>query len=88
MKPFNVGGILYTKDGRRTGNLACVHIQDLDFLQKVYFMPDYSNLVTFTETWLDDLRKERFKHFYAKRGNTSPTHKYYDYYNKHPEMFI
>ena len=88
MKPFNVGDILYTKDGRKSGNLACVHIQDLDGLQKVYFMSDYGNLVTFIETWVDLVRNQTFKHFYTKRGNMSPTHKYYDYYNKHPEMFI
>lgn len=86
--PFTVGDILYTKDGRKSGNLACVHIQDIDDFQRVYFMSDYGNLVTFTESWSDAARTRAFRHFFAKRGTVSLTHKYFDYYNTHPEVFL
>lgn len=88
VKPFTVGDILYTKDGRKSGNITCVHIQQHGEFQLVYFMSDYGNLVKFTEIWNDDWRSQQFRYFFIKRGTVNTTHKYYNYYNTHPEMFL
>ena len=87
IKPFTINDILYTKDGRKSGNLTCVHITS-DELPLVYFVSDYGNLIHYKEAWLDNVRTAAFKNYYATRGTCKTGHKYYNYYNTHPEMFI
>lgn len=87
---YQINDIIYTKDGRKSGNLCIVDIVyvtlfgDSEHLVPKYIcMSDYGNRVetflAFPSTW---------KQFYKTPGKASHTHKYYNYKQTHPEEFI
>lgn len=93
MKPFKINDILYTKDGRKSGNLTIVDINPNYFLGRpglpksgpftyVTAMSDYGNKVNF----ISEINS--FDYFFATRGKATKGHKYYNYKETHPEEFI
>ena len=81
--------ILYTKDGRKSGNLTVIeikrdhHIRDDFVIDMLVAISDYGNIVKCIYS-PDTLRKQ----FYLKTGKTTPTHKYHDYKLNYPEYSI
>lgn len=87
-KQFQINDIIYTKNGKVTGNLTVVDIQIIDttiglHLKKYICMSDYGNMVECYFT-----ASNFTKYFYTKPGKASSTHKYYNYKENHPEEFI
>lgn len=101
MKPLEVGHILYTKDGRKSGNLTVVWIGEQNALVRktengevianiditpIWVISDYGNLV---KTKMYTLKNAiETKQFYATYGKTTDTHKYHNYKENYPEEFI
>lgn len=83
------GDILYTKDGRKSGNLTVIEVKRDhplrgDFvIDLLVAISDYGNIVKAIYS-PDSLAKQ----FYVATGKTTPTHKYHDYLANHPEYFI
>lgn len=76
--------ILYTKDGRKSGNLVIIEILDPELmLPTVVAISDYGNIVKFVPN-VRNLSKQ----FYVNTGTTTPTHKYHDYKLNYPEYSI
>ena len=80
--------ILFTKDGRKSGNLTIIEIipnyhSYTGIINLVVAISDYGNIIRFTYN-LETLRKQ----FYLKTGKTTPTHKYHDYKLNYPEYSI
>lgn len=87
---YQINDILYTKDGRKSGNLTIVDITQVQFwldtdatIPRYICMSDYGNRV---ETYLSQPAFN--KQFYTKPGKATATHKYYNYKQTHPEEFI
>ena len=85
--------ILFTKDGRKCGNMLVV---DIDYEHYYEFrghtfgpctlltaISDYGNLVTW-KLDKEDLKKQ----FYVKSKLADSSHKHYDYKLKYPEEFL
>jgi len=79
---FKINDIIYTKDGRKSGNLTVIDETDKTYL----VISDYGNILPIskskigTETYL--------KQFFATTGYAEESHKYHNYKEYHPEMFI
>lgn len=81
---LQINDILYAKDGRKSGNLTLVDIYTSHGILEVYvFMSDYGNVVRSTLNAL-----ERSKHFFKTLGRAAEGHKYFNYKQNHPELFI
>lgn len=85
---YQINDILYTKDGRKCGNLIIVDIVQTQVTKDTYLpiytcMSDYGNMI---KTWLNE--KSTKKQFYTTPGKATESHKYYNYKETHPEMFI
>ena len=89
---LKVNDILYTKDGRKSGNCVVVDI-DLDYVFRrdefelgypiIQVVSDYGNLVT----WHLNV-KSLSKQFYKHTGVATATHKHYNYRENYPEDFL
>jgi len=91
---LKVNDILYTKDGRKSGNCVVVNI-NLDSttqpfalnlripIPTVQVVSDYGNLVT----WHLNV-KSLSKQFYKHTGVATATHKHYNYRENYPEDFL
>jgi len=80
---YQINDILYTKDGRKSGNLILIDKYMYNTtLQVLVFMSDYGNKVKTTES---ALRRNRF---IKTPGKAIESHKYYNYKQNHPEEFI
>ena len=101
MKPLEVGHILYTRDGRKSGNLTVVWVGESEsLLQKdqdgnvidiwdtteVWVVSDYGNLIKTKMYILSNAIDS--KQYFATYGKTTSTHKYHNYRETHPEEFI
>ena len=76
--------ILYTKDGRRSGNLTIIEILDPDaFVPTVVAISDYGNIVKFMPSV-----RSLTKQFYLDTGTADSTHKYHNYKLNYPEYSI
>lgn len=91
MKIPQVNDILYTKDGRKCGNMVCVKVEEVTVdtifeepltRTRVWLVSDYGNLVSVL--FHDGLLKQ----FYYTYGKADATHKHYNYVDSHPEEFI
>ena len=88
---FEINDIIYTKDGRKSGNLTVVDINEVSFWKdhpdikftEYTCMSDYGNVVK-TLFGSPSFKKQ----FYSKPGKATSTHKYYNYKQSHPEEFI
>lgn len=88
---YKVNDILYTKDGRKAGNLTIVDVQYLAIFKSsperkftMYTcLSDYGNKV------VTPFREPSFsKQFFKTPGKATQGHKYYNYKEQHPEEFI
>lgn len=83
---LQVNDILYTKDGRKSGNLLVISVSTKLYKGKesyfYEFISDYGNKIS---GFLSD---KMSKQFYVKPGKATPTHKYYNYKENHPEEYI
>lgn len=87
---YQINDILYTKDGRKSGNLTIVDVTQVQFwldsdetTTRYTCMSDYGNRI---ETYL---AKPAFhERFFTKPGKAKEGHKYYNYKQTHPEEFI
>lgn len=93
---YKINDIIYTKDGRRSGNLTVIAIhpyvcpeplafilaeENLDIPTIQYeAISDYGNVVRFTRI--------NTKHFFTKPGHANEAHKYYNYYENYPEELL
>ena len=77
---FNVNDILYTKDGRKCGNLCVIAVDPA----KVTCISDYGNIVSFYPSSPKSFPKQ----FYKTLGKAGSTHKHHNYYLNHPEALI
>lgn len=93
---IQVNSILYTKDGRKSGNLTCIHIKKLlsnlpipeeerILVYEYWFMSDYGDLI---KVFNFRFEMYRAKQFYSKLGIANESHKYYNYIESHPELLI
>lgn len=81
---LQINDILYTKDGRKSGNLTLVDIYTSHGVLEIYvFMSDYGNII---RTTLNAL--ENSKYFFKIPGHATEDHKYFNYKQTHPEEFI
>ena len=84
---YQVNDIIYTKNGKVSGNLTIVDIRQLDLTHStitIYIcMSDYGNMVERTF-----LGAGFSKYFYVRPGKAGPGHKYYNYKESNPELFI
>lgn len=88
---LQINDILYTKDGRKSGNLTIIDIVQVQFwidvetptYPKYICMTDYGNRI---ETYLASPAIK--KQFYTKPGKATEGHKYFNYKQSHPEEFI
>ena len=83
---LQVNDILYTKDGRKSGNLTVISVttKQRKGEDKLYyeFISDYGTIVSgFLHPSFD-------KQFFKTIGKATPTHKYYNYKHNYPEKFI
>ena len=76
MLPINT--IIYTKDGRRCGNITVVGSYEVaagnTSITRYTCMTDYGNEITAFESTLTNPR-----YFFKRTGLATPTHKYYNY---------
>lgn len=98
MKPLEVGHILYTRDGRKSGNLTVVWVGDKNIMSRtfgatyeidvteVWVMSDYGNLIKTKMYVIANSIQD--KQYFATLGRTTDTHKYHNYRETHPEEFI
>jgi len=77
-RSIEVNDILFTKDGRKTGNLTVIDVLDTYYV----CISDYGNKLTILKS------ESLTKHFYSKLGKADSTHKYYNYKENHPEEFV
>jgi hypothetical protein len=80
--------ILYTKDGRKSGNLCVIEVIDNYQLPSgiyplIIAISDYGNIVKFLHS-----PAELAKQFYTNTGTTDSTHKYHNYKLNYPEYSI
>ena len=80
--------ILYTKDGRKSGNLCVIEVIDqvlpsTTIIPLVVAISDYGNIVKFLHS-----PAELSKQFYTNTGTADSTHKYYNYKLNYPEYSI
>lgn len=86
---FEINDILYTKDGRKSGNLVVIDKYPTNPNPKIFnlvatryqLISDYGNII---ESYLLNYKKQ----FYAKTGKATESHKYYNYKLNHPELFL
>ena len=94
---YEINDIIYTKDGRKSGNLTIVDKYPSDFskivipeiktnLEKKYpyiytVVSDYGNILKITRGFPVD-------QYFATPGKADSSHKYYNYKEKYPEEFI
>ena len=81
---YEVNDILHTKDGRKTGNLTIIKIfKNEEGIEMLWCISDYGNQVKHlnTKNYLEN-------YFYKIAGKASSSHKYFDYINKNPELFV
>lgn len=83
---LQVNDILYTKDGRKSGNLTVISVttkqrngKDSLFYE---FISDYGTIIR------GFLHPSFGKQFFKTIGKATPTHKYYNYKHNYPEKFI
>ena len=92
---FNVNDILYTRDGRKCGNLCIIAVDPTftfpnspqDLLGPtlcITCISDYGNVINLYPT----LSKSFSKQFYKTLGKADSTHKHHDYYLNHPEVLL
>lgn len=76
--------ILYTKDGRKSGNLVIIEILHSGSASPIAVaISDYGNIVKFI------INMPRLaKQFYLDTGTADPTHKYHNYKLNYPEYSI
>ena len=85
--------ILFTKDGRKCGNMLVVDVEYDHYFQVrgtelgpyilLTAVSDYGNLATWRLT-ADQLKRQ----FYVESKLAYPSHKHYDYKLKYPEEFL
>ena len=80
--------ILYTKDGRKSGNLCVIEVINHVLLSGitvplVVAISDYGNIVKFNY-----IPERLSKQFYTNTGTADSTHKYHNYKLTHPEYSI
>ena len=87
---YKINDILYTKDGRKAGNLTVVAVEPTKLFDNslttynVYIcMSDYGNKVrsAFAEPAFS-------KQFFKTPGKATQSHKFYNYKEQYPEEFI
>jgi len=80
---FQVNDILYTKDGRATGNLTVVKVYEDNGVTKIVCYSDYGNQVIH-----DAHQIINGIYFFEVIGHATLNHKYRDYVNENPEIFV
>ncbi len=91
---MEINDILYTKDGRKSGNLVIIdkYEGDLDVPGATYepstikitfykAISDYGNIITITDA-------SPMANFFKEVGYATDTHKYHNYKLKNPDQFI
>ena len=81
---FKINDILYTTDGRKTGNLTVVKIFEDEYgVPKIMCYSDYGNQVTHS---VEAICKGTY--FHDLVGLALQGHKYRDYIYLNPELFV
>ncbi len=81
---LQINDILYTKDGRKSGNLTVVDIYiSHETLQVYVLMSDYGNIIRTTLSAFKNI-----KYFFKTIGHATKGHKYFNHKQNHPELFI
>ncbi len=81
---LEINDILYTKDGRKTGNLTVVDVIDHKTTNGLIYykcISDYGTTVHISNF-------QNLKQWYKETGTASKSHKYYNYKERFPEEFI
>ena len=92
---FNVNDILYTRDGRKCGNLVVIAVDPaFEFTHtphsilgptlRITCISDYGNVINL----YPNLSKTFSKQFYKTLGKADSTHKHHNYYLNHPEALL
>ena len=85
---IQLNDILYTKNGRKSGNLTVIDIVEGSFIHghATYYVEcisDYGNKIK-----LYPEMQNIYKQYYKQHGKAAEGHKYYNYYENHPEDLI
>jgi hypothetical protein len=76
--------ILFTKDGRKSGNLTIIEILTSNATTPIAVaISDYGNIVKFVPS-----PSKLLKQFYLYTGTAGSTHKYHNYKLNYPEYSI
>ena len=89
---YSVNDIIYTRDGRKSGNLVVIAVDEAYDTQtnlygkvlRLTAISDYGNIIHL----FPELSKNFSKQFFKTLGKATPTHKHYDYYLNHPEALL
>jgi len=94
---YQINDIIYTKDGRRSGNLTVVDRYPSGFSNErsLKYSKPLEEKFPYTYVVISDygnLSKAKYgfasDQFFVVPGKARSTHKYYNYKEKHPEEFI
>ena len=83
---LKINDILYTKDGRRSGNLCVIDVKTnlntaLMYSEAYTCLSDYGNRVIISSS-------SELEGFFKSIGKAKDGHKYYNYKMRFPEEFI
>jgi hypothetical protein len=86
-----VNDILYTKDGRKSGNLTVIDAKrvnvkvindtEINFYKVYECISDYGNFVSISSA-------SELNGFYKELGKAAEGHKYFNYKKLNPELFV
>ena len=81
MRKYKINDILYTKDGRKSGNLVIIDL--VEQWNQIYYLciSDYGNTITINST-------SKLTGFFKEPGIATESHKHHNYKELNPEEFI
>jgi hypothetical protein len=78
---YKINDILFTKDGRKIGNVTIIDIVEIHRDTYYKCITDYGNI-------LDIDIENPLSNFFKSPGKANESHKFYNYKEKHPELFV